>query len=386
MEDKEFLEKRCAHVVEKTRHTYEARLRLFPPPTKLTIEWFNSRIQDISPHTAQQELVTIRMFKSWSGATRKILDKWKKQKTNGTGKLALRKLTKSVTVADIYTEEELAKIFDACTTIRNRALLEVLYESAVRAGELISMRLENLHFDKDGIATVIVTGKTGVREVYLNHSVPALRKWINTHPSRQEGKGPLWTFANIPKPIKRPTLYNLINAIIKRADLGRTPKKIGHMFRHTRITELVKLGWRGQALNKLVGWTDNSNMESIYVHLSNQDVKDQVRVMFGKDVEPILPMLASSECPNCKTPHSQSEVVCENCSFPLTQEKLVEAVFDRQEKRKKEEFRIKALEDMVILLANKLGLDTSIMFEENPFPDRPDEEMEILKKKMRQRK
>ena len=368
-----FLKERCNHVNERTRHTYEARLRNFPSPTRLTIKWFNSRIQDISPHTAQAELVTIRMFKSWEGASRDILDTWKKQKTNGTGKLSLRKLTKSVTVADIYKPDELEKIFGACTTIRNRALIEVFYESAVRAGELISMRLENTQFDKDGIATLLVSGKTGIREVYLNHSVPALRKWINTHPLRKEGRGPLWTFANISKPIKRPTLYNLVNAIIKRANLGRTPKKIGHMFRHTRITELVKLGWRGQALNKLVGWTENSNMESIYVHLSNQDVKDQMRVMFGKDVEPIHPMLTSNECPNCKSPHSQSEVICENCSFPLTQEKLVKAVFDKKE-NKRTEYRIKALEDMIVLLSEKLGLDTSYLSQEEPDYSEPPRE------------
>src|SRR3989338_3142590 len=73
----------------------------------------------------------------------------------------------------LLTEEEVKKLIDACTNSRDKALVSVLYESGCRAGELLSLKLKNVEFDKYG-SVIMVDGKTGMRRIRLVNSTPYL--------------------------------------------------------------------------------------------------------------------------------------------------------------------------------------------------------------------
>ena len=77
----------------------------------------------------------------------------------------------SVTIKDLYTREELRKILDATHHTRDRAMVEVLYESAFRASELLSMTFQGVAFQEDGTALVTTTGKTGTRQIPIFRSI-----------------------------------------------------------------------------------------------------------------------------------------------------------------------------------------------------------------------
>ncbi len=123
---------------------------------------------------------------------------------------------------------------------------------------------------------------------------------------------------------------------IERVGITRKVKRIVHNLRHTRITELVRLGIRGQALSKLVGWTKRSNMEAVYVHLSTEDVKNELHAkVFGiatKREKP-RPLLESMTCPRCKTHNDQTARICSDCSMPLSNDAIVKAL-EKLEKQK----------------------------------------------------
>ena len=76
---------------------------------------------------------------------------------------------------------------------RDRALLMVLWESALRSEEILSLRIRNVNFDKYGavlmlprytslVAKKAVNHKTGTRALRLVDSVPDLQKWVQMHP------------------------------------------------------------------------------------------------------------------------------------------------------------------------------------------------------------
>jgi integrase len=67
---------------------------------------------------------------------------------------------------ELLTEEDVKKLIDAAENPRDRALIAVLYESGCRIGELLSLRVRNVSFDRYG-AFLIVSGKTGSRRVAL---------------------------------------------------------------------------------------------------------------------------------------------------------------------------------------------------------------------------
>lgn len=314
-----FLDSRL-NVTPKTLRNYRQQLEQFPPqPTAEAIhEHILNRVKsdDIANATAQNDLILAKMLCDFLELDRTALDRVRVGKK------------REVTVDDLYTRDELNRIFDACHDTRDIALVQVLYESACRANELLSMQIEKILFNDDTTVTTIVKGKTGTREVILYQSVPALREWLNVHPHKT---GPVWVSLHGDNPpLTYSGLYQVVKRAMKRAGLYAEKRHILHMFRHTRITELVKLGVRGQSLSKFVGWTKRSNMEAVYVHLSTADVQNEMREkVFGLgegEERETRPLLDSAVCPRCKTTNTTRAVVCVQCNMPLSPDGIVKAI------------------------------------------------------------
>lgn len=353
-----------SHVKDSTLNLMRAKLKQFPEPDKLTGAWFRKRMKEISPTTVKTEVALARRFLKWSGRDTSELEK---------SKLKLPRIEESVTVADLYTKDELAVIFASCIHTRDRAMLEVLYESAARASEILSMSFKNTTFNEDGTTTIIIKGKTGTRPVPLFESVPALKTWLNAHPI---GKGPIWCSLRRPhNTITSRQLYQVLQHALDRAGI-KGKKRIVHMLRHTRATELVRLGIRGQVLSKLLGWTKKSNMEAVYVHLSTEDVTNEVHSkVFGiaNKQEAPKPLLESSTCPRCNTKNTQDARICSNCNMPLSNDAIVKALQEQEHKREEIEQMVqervdeamqnivqslkstKTLKELAVALAREMG-------------------------------
>lgn len=336
-----FLEEQ-AHVKPISLKMMRSRFRSFPIPDKLNASHFRKRMKDRSPSTIKAEVELAKRFLKHSGRDSSILDR---------DVLKLPRIEDSVTVEDLYSKDDLTAIFKACLNTRDRAMLEVLYESAARAAELISMTWQNTTFNEDNIttiiegkeetrtvhtATIIIKGKTGTRKIPLYESVPALVAWKNVHPT---GKGAVWVALRNPhRQIGTRQLYETVLRAIERASLKRNVKRIVHNFRHTRATELVRLGVRGQSLSKLLGWTKKSNMEAIYVHLSTEDVTNEVHAkVFGiasKQAEP-KPLLESTTCPRCKAKNDQHSRICSECNMPLSNDAILAALQQKEDSEEK---------------------------------------------------
>lgn len=303
------------HVTPQTMRNMRGMLSRFPAPSELDAKWFRKRLKKVAPTTARNELKLAKQVFRWLGLSTEDLKTVKIAKGEG------------VTVDDLYTRDELTAIFGACHDTRDKAILEVLFESACRASELLSMTFETVSFNDDGTATIVVRGKTGTRQVPIFQSVPALKLWMNVHPT---GKGKVWLTLRQPyDPLTYSGLFQLIRKKIRAAGLKRPKRKLVHMFRHSRITELVKLNVRGQTLAKLVGWTKDSGMEAVYVHLSTEDVKNELHTkVFGLEPDKAIyePLLKSTACPRCNTRNEQSARVCVGCNLPLSNEAIVKAL------------------------------------------------------------
>ena len=335
----EYLKKREGEVKERTLYLLERVFRTFPPPSQLNGDYFRSL--ELASSTLQHYITTAKHFLKWSGLSKEEIDKLIDFKP--------KKADAAVTVEDLYTSEELKKIINATMNTRDRAIIEVLYETAARARELLSMTVENIRFNGD-IAHVIVKGKTGTREIPIYESVPSLRAWLNVHPM---GKGPVWVSMNEPfAPVKYAGLYRLVELSIKRSGLT-DKKRILHLFRHTRLTEMYTKGFRGQSLKKIAGWTDASNMESVYVKLSSGDVENEAKSkLFGLEdsKEETHDLLKSSSCISCGAQNPQGSYICSECNAPLTEDKIREALQRSQDADTTKE-RLEYLEEKLERLA-----------------------------------
>jgi len=216
----------------------------------------------------------------------------------------------------ILSPEEIKALIKGCRNTKSKAIIALLYESAIRAGELCSLRIKDLEFTDYGIR-IRIRGKTGERVIPLHDSVPYLRAWLQIHP---DPKPENWLFPGR-KGVKMSgkAVVTLVKRAGERAGLkGVHP----HMLRHTRLTELAKK-LTEQELKLFAGWTRDSRMASIYVHLSGRDVENAVlgKVLGMKEIkEEEERALEPRVCPECGFLNPSDSAFCLKCGYPLTEE------------------------------------------------------------------
>lgn len=225
--------------------------------------------------------------------------------------------------SDLLTADEIRRLAESAKTLRDRAFILVLAESGRRIGEILTLRIGDVEFDGLG-ARLLVDGKTGRDYVRIMSSSPILATWLDNHPLRDDPKSPIWI--GLERNGMRQLSYTYARAILqdcsKRAKLKK--RVWFHLFRHTRGTEAsTKLN--SQQLCALMGWKQGSDMPSVYIHLSGEDIDQAQAVMNGIRVE--RENKASLEyriCSRCEHKNSSISKFCNKCGLCLDLKSAVE--------------------------------------------------------------
>ena len=226
---------------------------------------------------------------------------------------------------EILSEDDIKKMINSAQNARNRAIVAVLYESGCRAGEFLSMKIKNVSFDRYG-AVILVHGKTGHRRIRLVSSVPYLAEWLNSHPLKDNPEAWLWISLKNFRRLPYGSLRTILRVIAEKA---RVKKKVNpHAFRHARATHLAKFLTEAQ-MKEYFGWVQDSDMASVYVHLSGRDVDRAILKLYGMEIaeECREETLKPKRCLRCGELNPATNQVCQRCFFPLNEEaeKLLES-------------------------------------------------------------
>ncbi len=86
-------------------------------------------------------------------------------KLNGKTELADSIHVKTVKpkIPDIFSREEVLTMIDVAWHPMDKALIAALNETGCRIGEMASLNIRNVHFDKYGAVLIVEEGKTGPR-------------------------------------------------------------------------------------------------------------------------------------------------------------------------------------------------------------------------------
>jgi site-specific recombinase XerD len=235
-------------------------------------------------------------------------------------------------LTNLPTDDEIKKLIEAAQSVRDKALISVLYESGCRIGELLNLRLKDLEFDDYG-AIILVKGKTGPRRIRLISSVPRLSVWIEHHPRKQDPESPLWVnigTSNHNQAMMYLTVRKMLKQVAERTGLRKPVNP--HVFRKARATHLASKLTEAQ-MCEYFGWIQGSDMPSTYVHLSGRDIDNAILRIHGK-----LPkenkkeqMLGTKKCPRCFYENPPEVQFCLRCRLPLDEKTAIEF-----EKRKRE--------------------------------------------------
>ena len=243
------------------------------------------------------------------------------------------------TAEDMLTEEEVKKLIEAAETPQAKAFVATLYESGCRIGELIFLKTGQVKFDEIG-AQLFVTGKTGFRRVRTVSSVPYLADWINRHPRKDDPEALLW-LNNWLKPCTYGGIANMLRRISRKAGIRK--KMNPHNFRHSRASYLANFLTEAQ-MKEYFGWTQNSDMASVYVHLSGRDVDKALLALQGmaKPEDKKEEQMKICFCPRCQEKNSPAAKFCLRCGTPMNQQVMAKV---DEERRNADEIMDKLMSD-----------------------------------------
>ena len=180
---------------------------------------------------------------------------------------AFRALPRYLSPAQV---EALLKAPDTATSVglRDRAILEVLYATGLRASELTGLALDGLDLE---LGVVRVFGKGGKeRLVPLGREA---RRWVSRYLAETRGRfagersGSLVFLSQRGGRLSAMGLWGLVRRHAVKAGIERilTP----HVLRHSFATHLLERGADLRALQAMLGHADISTTE-IYTHVSRE--------------------------------------------------------------------------------------------------------------------
>lgn len=211
------------------------------------LSYTNKSVSDIS---SSDILAYLQLYKSTRRVTNQTLKNvraiyssffaWLRDRDRiGTNPMILvDKIKTEKVIQKPFTDEERERIFQACDNLRDRAIVEFLYSTAVRVSELSRInRADVCLWDK----TLFVYGKGAKeRRVYLNEvSSMYLRDYLNSRTDDSEA-----LFVSLRKPFGRLTkggIESLIRTLGKRAGVQKAHP---HRFRRTSITNVINRGMK----------------------------------------------------------------------------------------------------------------------------------------------
>jgi site-specific recombinase XerD len=186
---------------------------------------------------------------------------------------------------EILTQEEIERMVNACDSVRDKAIVSVLYESGARIGEFLSMKIKDIHFDNYGAVIIIPDGKTGSRRIRVVNSAQLLKSWLSVHPFKDNPESYVWITKFNRKNrgkgwdvMSEQAVNQLLKNVSKNAGINK--KVYPHLLRHSRATHLASFLTEAQ-MKEFFGWTQSSNMASVYVHLSGRDVDNALLKVYG---------------------------------------------------------------------------------------------------------
>lgn len=150
-------------------------------------------------------------------------------------------------IKEVYTDEERELLLRACKTLRDKAIVEFLYSTAVRVSELTKLNRDDVKFSTKDL---VVFGKgKKERRVYLNERANLyLREYLQ---SRTDNNPAL--FVSLKKSYGRLGKDGVEQMIKRTASRAGIEKAYPHKFRRTSITNMINRGMPIQEAGEIAG-------------------------------------------------------------------------------------------------------------------------------------
>lgn len=182
------------------------------------------------------------------------------------------------------SKEQVEKLIEACSNIRDKFLLHLLWESGFRIGECLSLWLEDFIIDarqidlKDRgelsnhaeIKTVysprIIDVSADLMNLYLEYIVEYHTDEVDTNHVFIKLSG-----EKKYQPMEYPDVTSLFLRLQKKTGFSLSP----HMFRHSHFDLLRKQGWGFEQIKRRGGWANIQTPMQTYAHPDEEEMRKE---------------------------------------------------------------------------------------------------------------
>lgn len=146
----------------------------------------------------------------------------------------------------VLSVEEIQKLFDACSNLKHRAIIGLMYSTGLRVGEVVNLKIENI--DSSRMVINVLNAKGGKdRQVMLNQNLlDLLRKYFIDYRPKEY----LFNGQNSIQYSER-SIAQFLKHYAEKAGLNK--RIYPHLIRHCSFTHLVENGVDINLIQRLAG-------------------------------------------------------------------------------------------------------------------------------------
>ena len=182
----------------------------------------------------------------------------------------IHKIKTKTVVKNVISDEGMEKLRDNCQNIRDLAIIDLLYSTGIRVGELVNLNIDDVDFD--GRECVVYGKGDKERRVYFDAKAKVhLKNYIDSRDDDNEA-----LFVTLDSPHARLKISGVeirLRQLGRRLDLDRVHP---HKFRRTMATRAIDKGMPIEQVQKILGHSQiDTTMQYAMVNQANVKTSHQ---------------------------------------------------------------------------------------------------------------
>lgn len=181
------------------------------------------------------------------------------------------------------TKEQAQELVDSCVNIRDKLLIQLLWETGMRIGEALALWLEDFEIDaqkvhirdrgelenRAEIKTICSPRSIDVSPELMNFFMDYVAE-CHTDDVNTNHVFIILSGDNKGQPLNHNDVYSLFRRLKKKMGIEFISP---HKLRHSHFTNLKRLGWEPERIMKRGGWANVQTPMQIYIHPSDEDIR-----------------------------------------------------------------------------------------------------------------
>jgi site-specific recombinase XerC len=277
-----------------------------------------AREREIGDGTKRNTCYAVRAFIEWSTrtpASKEEID---------APKIVHSKIDENV----VLKPDEVVKIIEKAHTARDKAIISVMYECALRRTALVQLDIGD--YKTDRFNRIRIPHKEGVktghgRERPLNWSAGYLDSWLTNHPDPENDDAPLFCSIregrDAGERLSSHSIYTIIKRIADEIDEIDSDRIHPHALRHSRATAMRKSeNLDKRDIETVMGWTESTPMHGRYEHTTSTEDATRTAKRMGVEIGTASDERAIEDCPRCNSKLPPNAQYCPTCTLKISGE------------------------------------------------------------------